>query len=225
MRSGEFFGWLSALAALFLGAGCGSGDKPANGDPSGAGGSVSGGPGAAAGDRAAANESTVELTLDGPREDQLLRGGARLEVRELNPVVNLAVTTVFDVNHDDLVELHLALDGVENAMGFHRAEFGSAANNPALAVAYLELVSYSSQSGTLEVTLKNDRSIEGRFDAVLSQDAPLGSDPALVPPPIDDFEISGTFSGTWSLLCRSPVIGLPGDHSVADSPYCNNLTF
>ena len=140
-------------------------------------------------------------------------------------MVNLAVTTVFDSNHDDLVELHLALDGVKNAMGFHRAEFASAANNPALAVAYLERVSYSSQSGTLEVTLKNDRTIEGRFAAMLSQDATPGGDPALAPPPVDDFGISGTFSGTWSVVCRSPVIGLPGDHSVADSPYCNNLAF
>jgi hypothetical protein len=205
---------LFLLSTLLLGMGCGSGDESAS-DDSGAGGSA-----AAVGDEAA---SSVELTLDGVHE--LLNGAARLEVRELNPVVNLAVTTVFSSNSSDLLQLTLALDGVENAMGFHHSEFGGQSNSAAIAVAYLEQVSYSSKSGTLEVTLKSDGTIDGQFDAMLSQDPTPGTDPALAPPPTPDFEISGSFAGTWSLVCRSPVIGLPGDHSVADSPYCNNLTF
>ena len=204
-----------SLAALSLGTGCGSGHESSATDGSGAGGST-----AAGGETA---PSVVQLTLDGVHE--LLNGAARLEVRELNPVVNLAVTTVFSSNSSDLLQFTLALDGVENAMGFHRSEFGGTSNSAAIAVAYLEQVSYSSKSGTLEVTLKNDGTIDGQFDAVLSQDPTPGVDPALAPPPTPDFEISGNFAGTWSLVCRSPVIGLPGDHSVSDSPYCNNLKF
>jgi len=164
----------------------------------------------------------VELTLDGVHE--LLSGGAQLQVRELNPVVNLAITTVFNSNNDDLLQFTLALDGVQNAMGSHHSEFVEDANSTATAVAYLERVSYSSVSGTLDVTLKNDHTIAGLFDAVLAEDPTPGTDPALVTRHAD-FEISGSFAGTWALVCRSPVIGLPGDHSVADSPYCKQLAF
>jgi hypothetical protein len=169
------------------------------------------------------SESAVQLTLDDVHE--VLSGGAQLEVRELRPVVNLVVTTVFESKQDDLLEVHLAFEGVENAVGTHRSELGGQANSPAFAVAYLELISYVSQSGNLEVTLSGDGAISGQFAADLVVDEAGSSDPAGVPASAKDFSISGSFAGTWSLLCRSPVIGLPGDHNVADSPYCNNHQF
>ena len=169
------------------------------------------------------SESAVQLTLDGVHE--VLNGGAQLEVRELRPVVNLVVTTVFESKPNDLLEVNLAFEGVENTVGTHTSQFGGESNSPAFAVAYLEQISYLSQSGNLEVTLTGDGAISGRFDAELAVDAAGSSDPAGVPASAKNFSISGSFAGTWSLLCRSPVLALPGDHSVADSPYCNNLEF
>lgn len=168
-------------------------------------------------------QSAVQLKLDDG--DELLTGGAQLQVRELNPVVNLVVTTTFEFNHDDLLEFKLAFEGVENTVGSHSSEFTSASNSAASAVAYLERISYLSQSGTLDVTLTGDGAIHGRFDAELAPDAAGSSDPAGVPASAKNFNVTGTFDGTWSLVCRSPVIGLPGDHSVADSPYCRSLAF
>src|SRR5437868_855154 len=54
------------------------------------------------------SESAVQLTLDGVHE--VLSGGAQLDVRELRPVVNLVVTTLFESNHNDLLEVHLAFE-------------------------------------------------------------------------------------------------------------------
>jgi hypothetical protein len=221
MRSPRIFRWLSTLrfsalvplAALPL-PGCADSKRE---PPAATGGSTSMPPGV---DR---HDSVVELRLDGTPE--VLSGGARLEVRELYPVVNLVVTTVFESNHDDLLQIQLAFDGVENAVGAHRSEFGGLSNSAAVAVAYLERISYSSQSGSLDVTLTGDGAIQGRFDAELAVDVQGSSDPDGIPASAKNFSIAGTFEGTWSLFCRSPVVGLPGDHSVTDSPYCNNLEF
>jgi len=227
MRSRRIFRWLpklrwsvlvaSALApeALVLLAGCGDSGGEAPAAPAA--------PAGAASMQPSNSESAVQLTFDGVHE--VLSGGAQLEVRELNPVVNLVVTTVFESNHDDLFTLELAFEGVENAVGSHSSEFSGESNSAALAVAYLEQISYASQSGSLDVTLTGDGSINGRFAVDLAVDVAGSSDPAGVPASAMPFSVSGTFAGTWSLLCRSPVIGLPGDHSVADSPYCNNLEF
>lgn len=164
---------------------------------------------------------TLELTLEGVPE--VLSGSARLEVRELNPLVNVVVTALFPSSDDDLVRLSLGVMGVDRAMGTHRQQFTSERDSPALAIAYVERVSYISQSGSLEVTLTGDGRIEGRFDAELAPDlAGSSTDSALTGQP---FSMSGRFAGTWMLVCSSPVIGLPGDHSVSDSAYCNSLQF
>jgi hypothetical protein len=166
-----------------------------------------------AGSEASDRGDHVQLSLAG--EAAPLEGNARLDVREQNPLVNLTVTAIYASNHDDLVQLQLALDGVANAMGTHTAELGGISAR-AYAVAYLNRVSYTSELGRLEVTLSSDGAIAGSFDASLSKDR----DPAGA-----QLRLSGSFQGTWSVLCRSPVIGLPGDHSVTDSPYCNSLEF
>jgi hypothetical protein len=214
MRSRRIFRWLLP-AALVLLVGCGDSGQEAPA-PAEAAASMP----LPSVDRSA---SAVQLTLDGVHE--VLTGGARLEVRELNPVVHLVVTTVFASNHDDLLELDLTFEGVENAVGSHSSELGGQSNSPAFAVAYLERISYLSQSGSLDVTLTGDGAIHGRFDAELAVDAEGSSDPTGIPASAVNFNLSGAFEGTWSLLCRSPVLALPGDHSVADSPYCNQLEF
>lgn len=164
----------------------------------------------------------VLLTLEGDRE--VLGGGARLDVIEGRQVVPLTVTTVYPNNHNDLILLQLELNGVENAMGQHTENLTSATDATASAQAYIRQISYTSQSGTLDVTLSNDGKLEGHFDAQLTPDVPEGTTDAatLAAKPI---ELSGYFSGKWSLICRSPVQILPGDHSTPDSAYCKNLKF
>jgi hypothetical protein len=159
----------------------------------------------------------VLLTLDEKETHQVLGGSARLDVKELRELVLLTVTTVYPNNHDDLVLLQLELDGVENAMGQHTETFTSTEDAVALAQAYINQVSYTSQSGTLDVTLSGDGKIVGHFDARLAPDEE-GS-------PAEPIDMAGYFSGKWSLLCSSPVPNLPGDHSTPNSAFCRNLTF
>jgi hypothetical protein len=163
--------------------------------------------------------NALQLTLEG--EPSLLNGGARLEVREENPIANLVITAVYEANHDDLVQFQLALIGVENAMGFHRTEIGPPGSSAAFAAAYLDKQSYSSRGGTLEVTLTGDGRITGKLEAELFKD----SLPGRLDESGETLSLSGTFEGSWSLLCRSRALGLPGDHSFEDSPYCNSLQF
>lgn len=151
----------------------------------------------------------------------LLNGAARLEVREQNPVVNLAVTGVFEQNTSNLVQLQLSVLGVENAMGLHHIEIGPPTYSAAYMQAYLELQSYSSRSGLLDVTLAGDGSISGSLEAELFKD----SEPGKLDELGERIAISASFEGSWSLICSSPVPALPGDHSVSDSAYCNGLTF
>jgi hypothetical protein len=158
----------------------------------------------------------VLLTLDGKHE--VLGGGARLEVKELQPLVLLAVTTIFPSNHDNLLMLQLGVQGVENVVGQHTEQLTNTKDAVTYAYAYIDQVSYSSQSGTLDVTLSSDGTLEGHFDAQLVPDPAAGGDAS-------PLGFSGYFSGKWSLLCSSPVLILPGDHSVSDSPYCKNLQF
>jgi hypothetical protein len=213
----RFSALLGCLLPLAL-AGCGdsdhksadapTGDSPAGDSPAGDG----------AGEMTSDNNALADdvlLTLDGKHE--ILGGGARLTVKELTPLVLLTVTTVYPNNHDDLILLQLGVDGVEHAMGQHTQGLMGTKDALAVAQAYIGQVSYTSQSGTLDVTLGNDGKIEGHFDARLTPDAEGSSDEPL--------DMSGYFSGKWSLICSSPVLNLPGDHSTPDSAYCRNLTF
>jgi hypothetical protein len=219
----RFLALLGCLLPLAL-AGCGDSDhKP---------------PAAEAGDSSdTSNGDVADMTSDGNMladdvlltlddEHQVLGGGARLDVKELRPLVLLTVTTVYPKNHDDLILLQLGMNGVEHAMGQHTAALTSlvpdanadvAENAVASAQAYIGQVSYISQSGTLDVTLSNDGKIEGRFAAQLT---PEGEGSSAAP-----LDMSGYFSGKWSRLCSSPVLNLPGDHSTPNSAYCRNLPF
>lgn len=100
-------------------------------------------------------------------------------------------------------------------------EIGPPGTSAAFAAAYLDRQSYSSRGGSLEVTLAGDGSITGNLEAELFKD----SLPGRLDESGEALSLSGTFAGSWCLLCRSRVVGLPGDHSVADSPYCNGLQF
>ena len=156
----------------------------------------------------------VLLTLEGKHE--VLGGGARLNVEEAQPLVLLTITTVYPNNHDDLILLQLGLDGVEHAMGQHTENLTGGRDAVAVAQAYIAQVSYTSQSGTLDVTLSSDGKLDGHFDAQLTPDDSSTAQP---------LDISGYFAGKWSLICSSPVPSLPGDHSTPNSAYCKNLTF
>jgi hypothetical protein len=226
----RFLALLGCLLPLAL-AGCGdSGKKSANaetGDTTPGDGSEGATDNGASGMTSDGSDSAnnaladdVLLTLAGDRE--VLGGGARLDVIEGRQIVPLTVTTVYPNNHYDLILLQLELNGVENAMGEHTENLTGALDATAVAQAYIKQISYTSQSGTLDVTLSNDGKLEGRFDAQLTPDVPEGTTDAatLAAKPID---LSGYFSGKWSLICRSPVQILPGDHSTPDSAYCRNL--
>jgi hypothetical protein len=220
----RFLALLACLLPLAL-AGCGNSDHgsagASDGDGSAGGGSANDIEGDSAGTSSGEDvlADDVLLTIDGNHE--VLGGAARIEVRELDPLVRLTVTTVFPTNHDDLILIQLGVQGVENMMGQHIESFTSTEDGAALAVAYLKQVSYSSQSGSLDVTLSNDGKLEGRFDAQLTPDALAGE----APPAAEPLSIAGHFAGKWSVLCRSPVLNLPGDHSTSDSAYCRNLEF
>jgi hypothetical protein len=195
-------------------AGCG-GAEPAEQEPGSEATEATAAPPSARADSPAA----LQLALAG--ESSLLNGGARLEVQEESPIANLVITAVYEPNHDHLVQLQLVLVGVENAMGFHRTQIGPPGTSAACAAAYLDKQSYSSRGGTLEVTLTADGSITGLLEAELFKDSSPGGLDELG----EALHLSGTFEGSWSLLCRSRVVGLPGEHLIADSPYCNSLQF
>ncbi|HVZ31386.1 MAG TPA: hypothetical protein VG963_03115 [Polyangiaceae bacterium] len=222
----RFLALLGCLLPLAL-AGCGDSDHPPSnaetGGDSPEGGTGSDAAGMPSGDAAQENElaDDVLLTLEGKHE--VLGGGARLDVKEARQVVLLTVTTVYPNNHDDLILLQLELNGVENAMGQHTENLTSTMDAVAVVQAYIGQVSYTSQSGTLDVTLSNDGKLEGRFSAQLTPDAEDSTDPATLA--AQPFDMSGHFAGKWSLICSSPVLALPGDHSTPDSAYCRNLTF
>lgn len=220
----RFLALLGCLLPLAL-AGCGDSDKKSANAETGdtaAGDTPAGDSASEMSSNGNALADEVLLTLEGDRE--VLGGGARLEVKEERQVVLLTVTTVYPNNHDDLILLQLELDGVENAMGQHTENLTSAMGAAAVAQAYIGRVSYTSQSGTIDVRLSNDGKLEGHFDAQLTPDVPEGSTDAatLAAKPLD---LSGYFSGKWSLICSSPVQILPGDHSTPDSAYCKNLKF
>jgi hypothetical protein len=204
--------------SLVLVAGCGSGGKNAEAAAGAAGAmntETSGVGGSSGASDAEPRDGAILLTLEG--EAAQLEGGARIEVREENPVVNLVVTAVYADNHDDLLQLQLAIDGVDQVAGHHTYDLAGASSR-AYAVAYLDRVSYFSETGTLDLTVQGDGALSGSFSASLAPDAADAADAA-------PLELSGSFTGSWSLLCRSPVAILPGDHSVSDSAYCNNLRF
>jgi hypothetical protein len=147
------------------------------------------------------------------------------------PTVKFMLTATYPGDPDDLLLLQLALPGVESVAGPHTFELGRPYVAPAFAIVALDAESYSSRDGTFELTLGTDGALEGRFEAGFSKDATDADDPMALPDrdvglsSSEALRMSGSFEGSWSLLCKSPVPALPGDHSVSDSEYCNNLEF
>lgn len=153
--------------------------------------------------------------------DAPLSGRAELQVREQNPVVNLVLSATFEENTSNLVQFRLSFLGVENTAGLHHIEIGPPTYSAAYMQAYLELQSYSSRSGVLDVTLTGEGRISGSLQAELFKD----SEPGELDESGERIDLSATFDGAWNLLCTSPVPALPGDHNMPDSAYCRALTF
>ena len=161
---------------------------------------------------------------------QVLVGQARVEVVELDPTVKFKLTATYPGNPNDLFLLQLSLPGVESVAGPHTFDLGLPYVASAFAIMAVNGASYSSRDGTFELTLGAEGDLDGRFDASFSED--LAADDAMPLAdrntslnPAEALHLSGSFEGSWSLLCKSPVPSLPGDHSVSDSEYCNNLEF
>jgi hypothetical protein len=168
------------------------------------------------------------IALDG--DSQIMLGQARVEVVELMPTVKFTLTAVYPGNATDLLLLQLALPGVESVAGPHTFELGRPYVAPAFAIVAVNGEAYSSRDGTFELTLEADGALQGHFDAGFSKDAAEGDGPALPARDVavsstEALRLSGSFEGSWSVLCRSPVPSLPGDHSVSNSQYCKNLEF
>jgi len=170
--------------------------------------------------------SLFGVALEG--SSQALVAQARVEVVELDPTVKFTLTATYPGNPNDLLLLQLSLPGVESVAGPHTVEFGRPYVAPAFAIVALGGESYSSRNGTFELTLEADGDLDGRFEASFSKDAdhamPLSARDVSLNPG-EAISMAGSFEGSWSLLCKSPVPSLPGDHSVSDSAYCNNLEF
>lgn len=169
------------------------------------------------------------IALEG--SNQLLVGQARVEVVELVTTVKFILTATYPGDPDDLLLLQLALPGVESVAGPHTFELGRPYVADAFAIVALDTESYSSRDGTFELTLGTDGALDGRFEAGFSKDATDADHPMALPDreqglsSSEALRMSGSFEGSWSLLCKSPVPSLPGDHSVSDSAYCTHLEF
>ncbi|HKO90129.1 MAG TPA: hypothetical protein VJU61_03190 [Polyangiaceae bacterium] len=161
--------------------------------------------------------------------NQLLAGLARVEVVELDPTVKFKLTATYPGNANDLLLLQVALPGVESVAGPHTFDFGRPYVAPAFAIVSLDGTSYSSREGTFELTLDADGGLDGSFEVSFSEDLSLEDHPLADRSeslnPAEAMRLSGSFEGSWSLLCKSPVPALPGDHSVTDSEYCKTLEF
>jgi hypothetical protein len=214
-----------SLALVLAAAACG-GDDPsrseaeAGSDPSSATGAPEPG--------LRAEGSLFGITLDGT--GQAMVGQARVEVVELEPTVKFTLTATYPGNPNDLLLLQLSLPGVDSVAGPHSFDLGRPYIASAFGIVALAGESYSSRSGAFDLTLGADGDMDGRFEASFSKDVPDDhpislQDRDLSLSTSEALRMSGSFEGSWSLLCKSPVPVLPGDHSVSDSPYCNSLEF
>jgi hypothetical protein len=164
--------------------------------------------------------SPFQFAVDG--RDQPMQGQARFSVLEGTPEITLTIVGGDAANN--LVQINAPFAGVEEARGAHSMQLGLPDGADAYAVASFDGQAYYSQSGTLELSVSAEGTVEGRFDISFVEDNLAGAGAEVVfAPSAADRAVSGDFSGAYGVNCLSPVIGFPGGHNVADTAYCNNL--
>lgn len=161
-------------------------------------------------------DARLQLTVEGRGEP--MNAQARLSVIEGMSQVTLTITGADAA--DNLVMIDLAFDGLESVIGEHTVELGPPQANGPYAVASFEGQVYESPSGQVQLSLSSDGGISGDFDIPLVQASPGAAEAAALEPVT---AMAGAFSGSWTVLCQSPVRGFTGGHAVSDSPYCNSL--
>jgi hypothetical protein len=166
-----------------------------------------------------AAEQPFEFAIAG--RDQPMQGQARFKVLEGTPEIKLTIVGG-DVD-DNLLQINAPFVGVDQVRGPHSMQFGLPDAGVAYAVASLDGQAYYSQSGALELSLSAEGTVEGTFDISFVEDDLSGATSIAYAPNAVTTGVSGTFSGTFVVVCASPVIGFPDGHTVADTPYCQNL--
>ena len=159
------------------------------------------------------------LAIDGREEP--MGAKAQLNVLEGTPTVHLLITGADGAQ--DLVILDLEFDGVESSLGPHQGTVGLPDTGYTVS-ASLAGRPYHSQAGYIDLSLAEDGSIQGTFNADLAEDPAVASDQPLEILPSDQvLGLSGQFMGQWVLRCQSR---LPGHRSfILGGDYCESLEF
>jgi hypothetical protein len=201
--------YLFGLAALAFAPGCG-------GDPDGSGdeGDGSETPGGGADAPQAPDQFTLE-GRSGPYD-------TASTLRVIEGTEDVVLTVRGGDGADDLLLLYATFNGVEAVVGSHHLDIGTP-GTVASAAGMVDGVVYYSLRGQLDVDVAADGHAGGRFDMALATDD--GSGPPTGAPGesiAEALTLSGSFNSHWTLNCTS---GFAGGHIVADSAYCNGLTF
>ena len=130
---------------------------------------------------------------------------------------------------DELVDRHPALlDQPGHARGDLASVLGQDEQrcDPVHGTHGLDLA-HARQSGELRLTITSDWHSEGEFEMTLALDETVPATPGAEAsaPPAAELTLVGTFESEWRVNCRSYISGFTGGHAVADSPYCQSLTF
>lgn len=128
---------------------------------------------------------------------------------------------------DNLIAIYATFHGVETVVGSHVLPIQPVADAESFAVGTIDGRVYQSESGELRLTITSDWHSEGEFELTLALDeavpATPGAEAGTVP--ATELRLVGTFESEWRVNCRSYISGFTGGHAVADSPYCQALTF
>jgi hypothetical protein len=166
--------------------------------------------------------AAVQFAIDGRSEP--LGAQARLDVQQGSEFVHLGITGAD--SGSDVVVFDIYFAGVDSTMGEHMLPLGLpvAVGEGNYANVSLDGETYYSQGGQVELSLVADGSIDGRFEVNLAHDQTVEGSPLLPPAPSDDaMMLTGSFEGSWILICQSRF---PGHETLMQGgAFCDDLEF
>ncbi|HKO91146.1 MAG TPA: hypothetical protein VJU61_08340, partial [Polyangiaceae bacterium] len=157
-----------SLACLPLGCSGGGGSAPPPNEPAETAGETAEDP--AASEWMLPAGTDLLLAIDGREEP--MGAKAQLNVLEGTPTVHLLITGADGAQ--DLVILDLEFDGVESSLGPHQGTVGLPDTGYTVS-ASLAGRPYHSQAGYIDLSLAEDGSIQGTFNADLAEDPAVAS--------------------------------------------------